>query len=163
MCGQHSWVIAQRGWHWIVRDPTLTQTKHRRDYVDSSPCLACISITVTPHHKLTSNPPSQPITKYQSPLPPARTVWVHPAGMNCIIDHLLYIHTGIIMFTITLPGLWTLRWWQIGYHNSQESKWWSIISWWWQNITIIHTLLSFYHQPYPFIIMEKCQIAKIEA
>ena len=67
--------------------------------------LACISITVTPHHNLTSSPPSQPITKYQSPLPPSRSVWVHPAGMNCIIDHLLYIHTGIIMFTITLTGL----------------------------------------------------------
>ena len=94
-------------YHWIFRDPTLTQTKHRRDYVDSPAGL----------YQYYSHPPAQTIIWHQArptnpsqntrapSLPPPRTVWVHPAGMNCIIDHLLYIHTGIIMFTITLTGL----------------------------------------------------------
>ena len=86
----------------VLRVPTYLH-KQTRDYVDSGDGLQD-SITVTQTHNLTSLRPADPSQNTLTPLSLSspdcentRPVWGHRAGMNCIIDHLLYIHTGIIM------------------------------------------------------------------
>ena len=127
------WCVAG---YWETNTYTNTPS---RDYVVVSPaCVHC-----QPHHNLTSCPPIRPhlyTAKSQSPPPTLplwkhQAVWGHPARINCIIDHLLYIHTGNI---VLLSHWWGAphSWRQIGY---QESNWSSVIWWRWQNIPIIHT------------------------
>ena len=141
MCGQHSWVIAQCWWAGVWQDierPTLTPTHPAEITWWWALPVFTVSLTIIwrparpsdliSTQQNTSLPPQLPLWKHQA-------VWGHPARINCIIDHLLYIHTGNI---VLLSHWWGAphSWRQIGY---QESNWSSVIWWRWQNIPIIHT------------------------